>query len=494
MQYYCSKISLNIIFHYKGYNLYKTSKLINIKLLIQSNFLNFPINMLKYNTFNKVLPLHRTFQKLFEPYPSWVPYYHWRNAEIFAAIFNAAGLLVATFDYEHHYSGNRNHYNCEEGEMRYHDRWVILFLTCLAILFTILRYYLQLQWFKKKNRTNSKQVLTFDLYRSFRRKAIFHLCLEVLYLSIFPYPGLDSSTNISTVQYLVESTSDDANAFSYNLCYTLAEMLYAIMFFRIILIIRAFLIGALFQDDLSYFVCSQFKETANFSYTIRCYIRSDPLLTSVFTIVPFVFIFGTLMRIFERPFMDISGKNFESYLTAVWCAGVSMTTIGYGDIMPSTHFGRMIALFCAFWGLFMFSILVSALDAVFQLSTTQNKAFLKTENVRASAYLVRAALQYNYAKKYYGLNDYRTLALYELMLKEVDNFRSKFIRSKKIGLQQNNVLASIVNNLAEVTKQLNRIEERLATLDTNPHSSASHTSSRKVASLSSRKGAFRIND
>jgi hypothetical protein len=449
--------------------------------------------MLKYNTFNRVLPLNRAFLNLFEPYPSWVPYYHWRNAEIFAAIFNAAGLLVATFDYEHRYSENRSHHNCEEGDSSEQYRWLILFLACLGILFTILRYYLKIQWFKKKNRTNLKQALTLELYRSFKRRSTTNACFEVLYLCIFPYPGLDKSTNISTVQYLVESRSNDIGEFRYNLCYTFSEMLYAAMFFRIILIIRAILIGTIFQDDLSNFVCSQFKENANFSYTIRCYIRCEPLLTSLFGIIPSVFIFGTLMRIFERPFMDVSGVNFESYLTGVWCAAVSMTTIGYGDIMPSTHFGRMIALLCAFWGLFMFSILVSSLDTVFQLNAAQNKAFLKTEKVRASAYLIRAALQFNYAKKYYGLNDCKTVILYECMLKEVDNFRSKYIRSKKIGLQQNYVLVAISNHLAEVTNQLNRIEGKLAYLDENSPTFGYQTESRRIGTFNSKKRTFRVN-
>jgi hypothetical protein len=406
----------------------------------------------------------KVFISPLDPYPLWVPYYHWRNAQILAAIFNAAGLLVATFDYEHRYSGNRNHYNCEEGDIDDNFRWYIFGFTCLATLFTLLRYYLKLQWFKKKQRKYYKQKFTYEFYISFRKSAIIQACLEVGYLWIFPYPGLKSSSNFGTVEYLVTIENSDTSGAKYHLCYTTAELLYSMMFFRVILIIRAILLGTVFQDDLSNYVCNQFRENADFSYTVRCYLRCTPFLSSIVAIVPSVFILGALLRIFERPFIEISGANFESYFTGVWCAAVTMTTIGYGDVMPRTHLGKMIVLLSAFWGLFMFSILVSSLDSVTQLNSAQNSAFVRSQEVRASGYLVRAALQYSYAKKHYGATHPKTLALYKYMLKETAKFRANYVK-KENDSPQNVMLANLTSSIAELAKQLGKVEDKLAIFD-----------------------------
>ena len=408
----------------------------------------------------------KVFVSPLDPYPLWVPYYHWRNAEIFAAIFNAASLLAATFDYEHRYSGNRNHYNCEEGDnIDDSFRWYILSFTCLATIFTILRYYLKLQWFKKKQRKYYKQKFTYEFYTSFRKTAIIQACIELGYIWIFPYPGLKSSSNFGTVEYLVTIENGDTSGAKYHLCYTTAELLYAMMFFRVILVIRAILIGTVFQDDLSNYVCNQFRESANFAYTVRCYLRCKPFLSSIVAIVPSVFILGAVLRIFERPFIEISGANFESYFTGVWCAAVTMTTIGYGDVIPRTNLGKMIVLFSAFWGLFMFSILVSSLDFFTQLNSAQNSAFVRSQEVRASAYLVRAALQYSYAKKHYGPTDSKTVALRKCMLKETAKFRANFVKNKETDSPQTVMLANLTSSIAELSKQLGKVEQKLTIFD-----------------------------
>jgi Ion channel len=45
-----------------------------------------------------------------------------------------------------------------------------------------------------------------------------------------------------------------------------------------------------------------------------------------------------------------------------------MTTVGYGDVVASTKYGRIISMFCALWGSFIISLLVSAIVKVFELS------------------------------------------------------------------------------------------------------------------------------
>lgn len=85
-------------------------------------------------------------------------------------------------------------------------------------------------------------------------------------------------------------------------------------------------------------------------------------------VIPSFFILGALMRVSERPYIYISGKDFDSYLNSVWCCAVTTATIGYGEFYPSTHFGRIIAIICAIWGAFSFTMIVFTLESALQLS------------------------------------------------------------------------------------------------------------------------------
>ena len=43
---------------------------------------------------------------------------------------------------------------------------------------------------------------------------------------------------------------------------------------------------------------------------------------------------------------------------AVWVICITLTTVGYGDIAPSTLFGRLVAIFSAFWGAVIISLMI----------------------------------------------------------------------------------------------------------------------------------------
>lgn len=59
---------------------------------------------------------------------------------------------------------------------------------------------------------------------------------------------------------------------------------------------------------------------------------------------------------------------FDSYITAIWCVIITMTTVGYGDVYAVSPFGRMISIINALWGAFVISLLVSSIGRVFDLS------------------------------------------------------------------------------------------------------------------------------
>jgi voltage-gated potassium channel len=67
-------------------------------------------------------------------------------------------------------------------------------------------------------------------------------------------------------------------------------------------------------------------------------VRTTIVITSVATVV--ILVGGTVTWLLER---DIPGSTFGSWGDALWLALTTLTTVGYGDHVPVTVGGRLVA-------------------------------------------------------------------------------------------------------------------------------------------------------
>jgi voltage-gated potassium channel len=66
-------------------------------------------------------------------------------------------------------------------------------------------------------------------------------------------------------------------------------------------------------------------------------LQTGRVLPALFvTMVGLIFIFAAVMRIADS-------ESFPTYGTAVWWAASTVTTVGYGDVVPKEPFGRLVA-------------------------------------------------------------------------------------------------------------------------------------------------------
>ncbi len=89
--------------------------------------------------------------------------------------------------------------------------------------------------------------------------------------------------------------------------------------------------------------------------------RGTLFFTIVITLV-IVFIASTLIVQFERRGQDPMIVKGEE---ALWWTIVTMTTVGYGDYVPTTTSGRLLAVVLMFLGVGLFGVLTSFLTATF---------------------------------------------------------------------------------------------------------------------------------
>jgi hypothetical protein len=313
-------------------------------------------------------------------------FFQWRAAELLSTLFLVFGLITATIDYEASYSALRTHDNCAENT-DFIRRITTLSFTLIGTVLLFLRHILKRKWYNLRpahNRSKKKGLFTAKL------------ALELLILVIFPYPGLTGSIRYQQSK-LPEINEEYDN--TTELCYTLSEVLYFLMFFRIFFVVRTLFNFTPYQDAHARTHCANHKTRANVRFSVKSMMEAHPLLLIYFSILPSFVIFAAALRIFERPFSDISGKNYESMQNAVWNSFVTMATVGYGDMYPSTLAGRCVAVACAVWGAYMFSLIVFTMKKSLELNANQARALTEIKITRTAGKVICALARYALEKK-----------------------------------------------------------------------------------------------
>lgn len=108
---------------------------------------------------------------------------------------------------------------------------------------------------------------------------------------------------------------------------------------------------------------------------------SSPLVFLSVGITSSIIIFGVAVRNFEYPLLDQapSAVNFEYYWNSFWCMVLTMTTVGYGDIYPVTHLGRLTTILACIWGMFIMSMIIVTLTNIITLTKEEDDAYNSLE-------------------------------------------------------------------------------------------------------------------
>jgi hypothetical protein len=72
---------------------------------------------------------------------------------------------------------------------------------------------------------------------------------------------------------------------------------------------------------------------------------------------------------------DASGQHFDSYFNCLWVTVITITTVGYGDIYPKTHIGRLVGITACLSGYVMISLFVITLTNMLNLTVAEENSF-----------------------------------------------------------------------------------------------------------------------
>ncbi len=107
--------------------------------------------------------------------------------------------------------------------------------------------------------------------------------------------------------------------------------------------------------------------------------ESRPLRSALFIVFMLVLIASTALYLVER---GHSEQTFTSIPAAMWWAIVTLTTVGYGDVVPATALGKFLAGCTAVLGIGMFALPASILASGFT-AEMKRRDFLQTWNMVA---------------------------------------------------------------------------------------------------------------
>jgi voltage-gated potassium channel len=102
--------------------------------------------------------------------------------------------------------------------------------------------------------------------------------------------------------------------------------------------------------------------------------ESGPLLSVLVLFLTVLFLGSVAVYFLER---DAQQQTFGSLPAAMWWAVVTLTTTGYGDVVPITPLGRMVAAFVMICGLGVFGLWTGILATGFAAETRRDN-FLRT--------------------------------------------------------------------------------------------------------------------
>jgi hypothetical protein len=246
-------------------------------------------------------------------------------------------------------------------------RWICLALSLSIVIILIIRYTISLSLLRLKNLAGANDgIITTGLWK--------YLLLEIIINMIFSPPYLEGSFS----GRMLKGTYT----------YSFDTIINFLVFFKLYYTLRFIYVISPFLSENAKTVAKKHKMNLSLTFALKCHLRRRPFLTLSILFPISICIFGLIVRTFEFGFVDDhseqAGKtktnpSFENYFNSFWLIITTMLTIGYGDIYPKSHLGRVVLFISVVVGMILVSLMIVFLSYLIECSPEENKVHTLVE-------------------------------------------------------------------------------------------------------------------
>jgi RNA-binding protein YlmH len=87
------------------------------------------------------------------------------------------------------------------------------------------------------------------------------------------------------------------------------------------------------------------------------------------------------------------GREFSTLSNSIWYTLITMTTVGYGDVVVNTPVGRFIAILMIFTGAYLTALLIAVQSNLLSLRESGKSAIVQSTEQKSALDLIVAGLR-----------------------------------------------------------------------------------------------------
>jgi hypothetical protein len=189
----------------------------------------------------------------------------------------------------------------------------------------------------------------------------------------------------------------------YKYYYYMGDFMLALMFLRIRFVFKLMTNWSMYSNAFSKYVSQLYGFRSNQMFTFKCYFEMYPgrIFGTIF--LSSVLIMSYVLRIAELPLVRPEFNNYNDSLQnfgeAVYLVIMTITTVGYGDLVPYSTAGKIVAMIASLWGSLLVSLLVVTQMTIFELNDNQRKALTHINMSKSAADTINRSIKYFLVKK-----------------------------------------------------------------------------------------------
>ncbi|OMJ65574.1 hypothetical protein SteCoe_37969 [Stentor coeruleus] len=192
-----------------------------------------------------------------------------------------------------------------------------------------------------------------------------NMLLEIFINCIISPPGYDYYFEIDTLGYIITYSIDDIITF--------------FILLRLYTILRLFSHHSIYTQSLAERICERYGHSADTTFALKSFMKDSPFTGIIIVFFSISLFSAACMRIAERPETLASDEpvpsKLENLSDNLWVIFYTTTTVGYGNIFPITHVGRLTCIIACIFGNMYLGLLIVAIHQKMEHDDNEHLAY-----------------------------------------------------------------------------------------------------------------------